>query len=137
MGLLLVLVVGVVAFHTLVPVMVDERVNAVVHTEIPRVTPEAAALHNTLFVADLHADELLWGRDLLQRVERGHVDLPRLQGGRGAAGVRRRHQDAARPESRPEHRRDGQHPPAGHGAAVAECGADQPAGDRRQRAPGQ
>jgi len=27
---------------------------------------------------DLHADPLLWGRDLLQRGSRGHVDLPRL-----------------------------------------------------------
>jgi microsomal dipeptidase-like Zn-dependent dipeptidase len=28
---------------------------------------------------DLHADPLLWGRDLLQRSSRGQVDLPRLQ----------------------------------------------------------
>ena len=28
---------------------------------------------------DLHADPLLWGRDLLRRGTRGHVDLPRLQ----------------------------------------------------------
>jgi microsomal dipeptidase-like Zn-dependent dipeptidase len=27
---------------------------------------------------DLHADPLLWGRDLLERGSRGHVDLPRL-----------------------------------------------------------
>jgi membrane dipeptidase len=38
----------------------------------------ARELHRTLFVADLHADSLLWGRDLLERVERGHVDVPRL-----------------------------------------------------------
>jgi microsomal dipeptidase-like Zn-dependent dipeptidase len=31
-----------------------------------------------LFVADLHADSLLWGRDLLVRSGRGHVDVPRL-----------------------------------------------------------
>lgn len=28
---------------------------------------------------DLHADSLLWGRDLSKRASRGHVDLPRLQ----------------------------------------------------------
>ena len=28
---------------------------------------------------DLHADPLVWGRDLLRRGTRGHVDLPRLQ----------------------------------------------------------
>ena len=30
---------------------------------------------------DLHADALLWGRDLLERGTRGHVDLPRLREG--------------------------------------------------------
>src|SRR2546430_13638075 len=30
---------------------------------------------------DLHADPLLWGRDLLRRGRRGHVDVPRLQEG--------------------------------------------------------
>lgn len=37
--------------------------------------------HNNSFVADLHADPLLWGRDLLKRHSRGHVDLPRLHDG--------------------------------------------------------
>ncbi|ABF43039.1 Zn-dependent dipeptidase [Candidatus Koribacter versatilis Ellin345] len=36
-------------------------------------------LHQSLFIADLHADSLLWGRDLLKRSTIGHVDLPRLQ----------------------------------------------------------
>jgi microsomal dipeptidase-like Zn-dependent dipeptidase len=34
-----------------------------------------------LFIADLHADSLLWDRDLLERGSRGHVDLPRLRDG--------------------------------------------------------
>jgi membrane dipeptidase len=38
----------------------------------------ARALHAELWVADLHADSLLWGRDLLERGTRGHVDVPRL-----------------------------------------------------------
>lgn len=41
----------------------------------------AAALHATLDVADLHADSLLWGRDLLVRGSRGHLDLPRMRDG--------------------------------------------------------
>lgn len=86
-ALVAVLVAGVLAFHTIVPVVVDGRMNTVVSPTIPAVAPQATALHNTLFVADLHADELLWGRDLLQRVERGHVDLPRLQEGRVALQV--------------------------------------------------
>ncbi len=35
-----------------------------------------ALVHDSV---DLHADPLLWGRDLLQRSSRGQVDVPRLQ----------------------------------------------------------
>lgn len=45
------------------------------------VSAEAEALHRSSFVADLHADSLLWGRDLLARGRVGHVDLPRLREG--------------------------------------------------------
>jgi membrane dipeptidase len=36
-------------------------------------------VHDRLFVADLHADSLLWRRDLRRRGSSGHVDLPRLR----------------------------------------------------------
>ena len=42
---------------------------------------EALALHRESIVADLHADPLLFGRDLLERSEAGHVDIPRLLDG--------------------------------------------------------
>jgi microsomal dipeptidase-like Zn-dependent dipeptidase len=41
----------------------------------------ARALHRASFVVDLHADSLLWSRDLLARSSVGHVDLPRLREG--------------------------------------------------------
>ena len=47
----------------------------------------ARALHQRLWVADLHADSLLWGRDLLSRSTRGHVDIPRLIEGNVALQV--------------------------------------------------
>jgi membrane dipeptidase len=47
----------------------------------------AQALHAGLWVADLHADSLLWGRDLLTRATRGHVDVPRLVEGNVALQV--------------------------------------------------
>ena len=47
----------------------------------------AMALHQTLWVADLHADSLLWGRDLLVRGDRGQVDVPRLREGNVALQV--------------------------------------------------
>lgn len=43
-----------------------------------RVSERAQALHRKLFVADMHADALMWRRDLLRRDRRGHVDVPRL-----------------------------------------------------------
>jgi microsomal dipeptidase-like Zn-dependent dipeptidase len=60
---------------------VESRLNRVVAVPLPEVGGEAEALHRRSFVADLHADSLLWGRDLLVRSSVGHVDLPRLQEG--------------------------------------------------------
>jgi microsomal dipeptidase-like Zn-dependent dipeptidase len=45
------------------------------------VPPAHLALHRSLFLADLHADTLLWERDLLVQTNRGHIDLPRMQQG--------------------------------------------------------
>ncbi|MFP6662837.1 MAG: membrane dipeptidase [Deltaproteobacteria bacterium] len=45
------------------------------------------AFHQTLLVGDLHADTLLWDRDLLERANRGHVDLVRLAEGNAAVQV--------------------------------------------------
>jgi membrane dipeptidase len=45
---------------------------------------DAASLHRTSYVADAHADSLLWNRDLRVRQRAGHVDFVRLRD----AGVR-------------------------------------------------
>jgi microsomal dipeptidase-like Zn-dependent dipeptidase len=34
--------------------------------------------HKQIYIADLHADNLLWDRDPLTRLNHGHVDIPRL-----------------------------------------------------------
>ncbi len=47
----------------------------------------ARALHESLWVADLHADSLLWGRDLREHATRGQVDIPRLRDGNVALQV--------------------------------------------------
>jgi membrane dipeptidase len=45
-------------------------------------------LHRSLTVVDLHADSLLWGRDLRRRAGYGHVDVPRLvEGGIALVGL--------------------------------------------------
>ena len=86
-GLLLLVVLAVVGFFTVGARIADGRMNTVVSTTLPPVSPVASALHRRLFVADLHADQLLWGRDPLARVARGHVDVPRLQEGHVALQV--------------------------------------------------
>lgn len=48
---------------------------------------EIRKLHERLFVVDLHADSLLWNRDLLRRSNVGHIDLPRLLEGNVALQV--------------------------------------------------
>jgi membrane dipeptidase len=56
----------------------EAAMNPVLPAPSTPVSDRAAALHATLRVADLHADSLLFGRDLLRRGHRGHVDVPRL-----------------------------------------------------------
>jgi membrane dipeptidase len=54
------------------------RVDAVV---LPGVTDEALRIHDDSLVVDLHADSLLFDRDLGVRSDIGHVDFPRLREG--------------------------------------------------------
>jgi len=61
------------------PPAVERGQNGVAEHLPYQISDEAAAIHDTLRLADLHADPLLWKRDLLKRGERGHVDLPRLE----------------------------------------------------------
>jgi membrane dipeptidase len=65
----------------------ERRLNTVADRGPYLVPPAAADLHEQLTVVDLHADSLLWGRDLLRSDERGHVDLPRLVAGNVALQV--------------------------------------------------
>ena len=66
-----------VAVFVFLPAAVERHFNGV-HAPPRAVSERARALHARLLIVDLHADSLLWGRDLLQRGRRGHVDLPRL-----------------------------------------------------------
>jgi len=72
--LLLVLAAAVL----IVPAEVERRVNRTLQPQSQVRSEQAKELHRRLLVADLHADSLLWGRDLCARGTRGHVDLPRL-----------------------------------------------------------
>jgi membrane dipeptidase len=65
----------------------ERRLNRVGHSGPYLVAPAAADLHEQLTIVDLHADSLLWGRDLLARATRGHVDVPRMVEGNAALQV--------------------------------------------------
>lgn len=82
---LLIAAFGYVAI--LLPEQVERGQNRyLAHEPIP-LSEEARVLHETLFVADLHADSLLWKRDLLNRSDYGHLDLPRMREGNVALQV--------------------------------------------------
>ncbi|MDP5103402.1 MAG: dipeptidase [Erythrobacter sp.] len=86
-GLLLLVVLGAVGFFSFAPGMAERRMNRIDGEPLPEITAEARALHATLIIVDLHSDTLLWDRSLLDRGERGHVDLPRMQDGHVALQV--------------------------------------------------
>jgi membrane dipeptidase len=65
----------------------ERRLNATAFIPPYHASSRARAVHERLLVADLHADSLLWGRDLLERSDRGHVDVPRLIEGNVALQV--------------------------------------------------
>lgn len=65
----------------------ERRLNATTFVPPYAASERARVLHERLLVADLHADSLLWGRDLLVRGDRGHVDVPRLVDGNVALQV--------------------------------------------------
>jgi microsomal dipeptidase-like Zn-dependent dipeptidase len=81
------LVLAVVAAFAFVPPLLDRQLNRVAGPPVGIPSSRATALHATLRIADLHADSLLWSRDLAERQGHGHVDVPRLVSGNVALQV--------------------------------------------------
>jgi len=73
----LVIVAAIVAF-AIGPGYLEKGINRVIEHDAYEISDEARALHSSLTAADLHSDTLLWHRDVLDRGNRGHVDVPRL-----------------------------------------------------------
>jgi membrane dipeptidase len=80
-GALAALILAAACFFLLAADTTDRRVNTIIARSRPDISEAARRLHQRLLVADLHADTLLWSRDLLERSPRGHVDVPRLREG--------------------------------------------------------
>ncbi len=80
--ILLVLLVLVVAFliffFGFVPSYIEKSLNPVINKPPYQVSEKAKQLHDKLIVADLHADALLWNRDLNEDSPIAQVDVPKL-----------------------------------------------------------
>jgi membrane dipeptidase len=77
--------VALVGFFVFAPV--ERGMNKVVPTTMPQVSDSTRVLHASLQIADMHGDTLLWSRDLIDRAQRGQIDLPRLIEGNVALQV--------------------------------------------------
>jgi membrane dipeptidase len=80
-GVGVVLVMFIVWFFIYLPSSVDSKWNYGYAHPPYKVSPQAAALHKTLFIADMHNDSLMWNRNFLKKNTRGYIDLPRMQEG--------------------------------------------------------
>jgi len=80
-------VVGAIGFFGAAPILIDDVMNPVRDHEPYDISAEARDLHASLFVADAHADPLLWNRNLLKHNARGMSDVPRLLDGNVAIQV--------------------------------------------------
>jgi len=78
---LTIVAVAALGFFGLGPGYLESSLNRVDGKPLAPVSAEARALHKTLQIVDLHSDTLMWDRDPLKQADRGHEDLPRLQGG--------------------------------------------------------
>ncbi|MDR7086923.1 microsomal dipeptidase-like Zn-dependent dipeptidase [Aeromicrobium panaciterrae] len=87
LGSLVFVLFAVVAFFTLAPGIVERSMNKVVDGDLPTVSADTRKLHNSIQIADMHSDTLMWNRDVLASANRGHMDLPRLQKGNVALQV--------------------------------------------------
>ena len=74
----MVLLCAVAIFRFAVPPWVAWSKNRVIDSPGPALSTRASSLHQRLGIVDLHADTLLWGRDILRKSAIGHIDLPRL-----------------------------------------------------------
>lgn len=81
------LLVAAIGFFGFLPGYVESSMNQIDGKALPKVSAEAVALHKTLTIVDLHSDTLMWKRNVLDKADRGHMDLPRLQAGNVALQV--------------------------------------------------
>ncbi|HED09790.1 MAG TPA: peptidase M19 [Caldithrix abyssi] len=75
------LLLAIIIFFTYLPTFVDKQFNILLEMKAPTLPDSVKAFHSSLRAADMHDDILLWGRDLTEKHDYGHTDLPRLRAG--------------------------------------------------------
>jgi microsomal dipeptidase-like Zn-dependent dipeptidase len=86
-GIGIILLMALCYAHWILPGQIESKRNINLTHDPYFVSEEAHVFHNSLFIADLHSDSLLWKRNLLKRSDIGHMDLPRLREGNVALQV--------------------------------------------------
>ena len=82
LGFVAVVISGALLFLFLIMVpQTDARMNAVVDHNPYQISETHQTFHDSLIIADLHGDTLLWRRNPEDRHDYGHIDLPRLRDG--------------------------------------------------------
>jgi membrane dipeptidase len=87
LGIVTVVLAGVLIGLDIKATRVAAKMNGVIRKTPYTPTKRGAALHSGLLITDLHADPLLWNRDLNERSTQGHIDVPRLIEGNVALQV--------------------------------------------------
>jgi microsomal dipeptidase-like Zn-dependent dipeptidase len=85
--LLVLALFALVIFFFVVGKVVDRSMNKIEELENFPISNRARILHEKLLVCDLHADNLLWDRDLTSETSHGKVDIPKLLSGNYAIQV--------------------------------------------------
>jgi microsomal dipeptidase-like Zn-dependent dipeptidase len=80
-GATLLVVIGLGLSALLGPAAIERSQNRVVEHPPWQVSQAARERHAALTIVDWHSDSLLWNRNLLERADYGHVDVPRLAEG--------------------------------------------------------
>jgi membrane dipeptidase len=80
-------ILGSLAMSAILAQSIESQHNRILHRPPYLASQTAISLHRQLTLVDLHADSLLWGRNLLLRSKRGHVDVPRLSEGNVAIEI--------------------------------------------------
>ncbi|WP_299080809.1 dipeptidase [uncultured Paraglaciecola sp.] len=80
-GIALIVVMTVVGLFMFLPAQLEKQMNQKHVSTLPKISEQARELHSQLFIGDWHSDTLLWKRDLIEKHDYGHMDIPRLQQG--------------------------------------------------------